>query len=69
MTASSAVAPSPELVRRDDGNGVVTLTLNAPQNRNALSLAMIETLIATLGDIAGDEKARVVVLAGVLVGA
>ncbi len=64
MTASSAVAPSPELVRRDDGNGVVTLTLNAPQNRNALSLAMIETLIATLGDIAGDEKARVVVLAG-----
>ena len=64
MTASSAVAASPELVRRDDDNGVVTLTLNAPQNRNALSLAMIETLIAAFGDIAGDEKARVVVLAG-----
>jgi enoyl-CoA hydratase/carnithine racemase len=64
MTASSAVAASPELVRRDDDNGVVTLTLNAPQNRNALSLAMIETLIATFHDIAGDAKTRVVVLAG-----
>ncbi len=49
MTASSAVAASPELVRRDDDTGVVTLTLNAPQNRNALSLAMIETLIAAFG--------------------
>ena len=64
MTASSAVAASPVLVKRDGDNGVVTLTLNAPQNRNALSLAMIETLIAVLSDIAGDEKARVVVLAG-----
>ena len=51
-------------VRRDHDNGVVTLTLNAPQNRNALSLGMIETLIATFNDIAGDKKARVVVLAG-----
>ena len=48
MTASSAVAASPELVRRDDDNGVVTLTLNAPQNRNALSLAMIEALSEAL---------------------
>jgi enoyl-CoA hydratase/carnithine racemase len=64
MTGSSAVAPSPELVRRDDDDGVVTLTLNTPQNRNALSLAMLEALIAALDDIANDEKARVVVLAG-----
>jgi enoyl-CoA hydratase/carnithine racemase len=63
MTASSATAASPELLRRDD-NGVVVLTLNTPQNRNALSLAMIEALIAALDDIASDEKARVVVLAG-----
>jgi enoyl-CoA hydratase/carnithine racemase len=64
MTASHPVAESPELFRREDDNGVVTVTLNTPQNRNALSLAMIETLIAALSDIAGDEKARVVVLAG-----
>ena len=64
MTASSPVAASSELFRRDDDNGVVTLTLNTPQNRNALSLAMIEALIATLDDIASDEQARVVVLVG-----
>jgi enoyl-CoA hydratase/carnithine racemase len=64
MAASSAVAASPELVRRGNDNGVVTLTLSAAQNRNALSLAMIEILIAAFDDIAGDDKARVVVLAG-----
>jgi len=64
MTASSAIVASPELVRRDDDNGVAILTLNTPHNRNALSLAMIETLIAALDDIANDNKARVVVLAG-----
>jgi enoyl-CoA hydratase/carnithine racemase len=63
MTASTAIAASPDLLRRDD-NGVVILTLNTPNNRNALSLAMIEALIAALDEIAGDDKARVVVLAG-----
>jgi enoyl-CoA hydratase/carnithine racemase len=64
MTAPSAVAPSPELIRRDENNGVVTLTLNTPQNLNALSLTMLEALIAALDDIAHDDKARVVVLVG-----
>src|SRR5271166_471850 len=62
MTPSHPVAASPELVRRDDDNGVVTLTLNTPQNLNALSLTMIEAIIAALDDIASDDKARVVVL-------
>jgi len=64
MTASPAVAPPSELIRRDDDNGVITLTLNTPQNRNALSLDMLNALTATLDDIANDENARVVVLAG-----
>jgi enoyl-CoA hydratase/carnithine racemase len=64
MPAPSAVTHSRELVRRDDDDRVVTLTLNTPQNRNALSLAMLETLIAALDDIANDDKARVIVLAG-----
>ncbi len=64
MTGSSAAAASPGLVRRDDDDGVVTLTLNTPQNRNALSLEMLEALIATLDDVANDGKARVVVLTG-----
>jgi enoyl-CoA hydratase/carnithine racemase len=63
MSAAPA-APASELVRRDDDGGVVTLTLSTPQNRNALGLAMIDTLIVAFADIARDEKARVVVLAG-----
>jgi enoyl-CoA hydratase/carnithine racemase len=66
-TMSPSSAPSTaaaKLLRREDNNGVVTLTLNTPQNRNALGLAMMEALIAALGDIANDDKARVVVLAG-----
>ena len=64
MTASSPVAASPELFRRADDNGVVTVTLNTPDNLNALSLAMIETLIAEFDAFVSDHSARVVVLAG-----
>ena len=64
MTASSPAASSAQLVRREDNLGVVTLTLTAPQSRNALGLAMIDTLIVAFADIARDARARVVVLAG-----
>jgi enoyl-CoA hydratase/carnithine racemase len=64
MTSATPAALSSELLRREDEAGVVTLTLTTPQNRNALSLAMIDTLIVAFADIAKDEKARVVVLAG-----
>jgi enoyl-CoA hydratase/carnithine racemase len=64
MTASSSLAAAADLFRRADDNGVVTLTLNTPHNLNALSLAMIEALIAEFDAIANDEKARVFVLAG-----
>ena len=55
MTASSPVAATSELFRRDDDHGVVTLTLNTPHNLNALSLAMIEALVAELDAIANDH--------------
>ena len=58
MTASSPVAATSELFRRDDDHGVVTLTLNTPHNLNALSLAMIEALVAELDAIANDDTAR-----------
>jgi len=64
MTASSAVATA-DLFRREDDNGVVTLTLNTPKNLNALSLDMLEALIAELDAIATDDQARVIVLTGV----
>jgi enoyl-CoA hydratase/carnithine racemase len=65
MTASSPLAATSELFRREDMNGVVTLTLNTPRNLNALSLAMLEALLDEFEAIASDDPARVVVLSGV----
>src|ERR1700744_1040149 len=64
MTALHRAA-SPALFTREDDNGVVTVTLDTPNNLNALSLAMLEALIAELDAIASDDQARVIVLAGV----
>jgi enoyl-CoA hydratase/carnithine racemase len=44
-------------------NGVVLLTLNRPEKRNALSHDLLVQLEASLGRIAADSSARVVVLA------
>ena len=49
---------------QDHRDGVVTLTLNRPQARNALSQGMLRALLAALADIAANPDARVVVLAG-----
>jgi enoyl-CoA hydratase/carnithine racemase len=57
-------AAAAQLLRREDESGVVILTLNTPHNRNALSLDMLQALIAGFDDIANDDTARVVVLAG-----
>jgi enoyl-CoA hydratase/carnithine racemase len=44
-------------------SGVVRLTLNRPEKRNALSREMLHRLEEALHALAGDESARVVVLA------
>jgi enoyl-CoA hydratase/carnithine racemase len=44
--------------------GVVTLTLNRPTSRNSLSLGMLQAFRAALDEIAEDQDARVVILAG-----
>jgi len=49
---------------RSDADGVSTLTLNRPQARNALSLAMLQALRAELKAVAADPSVRVVILAG-----
>lgn len=51
-------------VTRSDGDGVATLTLDRPEQYNALSLEMIESLAAALAEVGGDDRVRVVVLAG-----
>jgi len=60
---AAALANEPLLLRHDAG-GVATLTLNRPQQYNALSEAMLRALLAELTAIGEDPGLRVVVLAG-----
>jgi 2-(1,2-epoxy-1,2-dihydrophenyl)acetyl-CoA isomerase len=52
-----------ELTLRADDGGVRTITLNRPERRNALNVALLEALRAELADAAADEGVRAVVLA------
>jgi methylglutaconyl-CoA hydratase len=52
----------PELVRSDTARGVATVTLDSPPNRNALSSALIEHLLAALRAAEDDPAVRAVVL-------
>jgi enoyl-CoA hydratase/carnithine racemase len=61
MTAAIAAAP---ILLRETAGGVATLTLNRPQQLNALSEAMLDALLAAFAEIAADDEVRVVVLAG-----
>ncbi len=47
---------------RTEPNGVTTLTLNQPERRNSLSMAMLAALSDTLALLASDNATRVVVL-------
>ncbi len=60
-TAAEAAAPP---VLREDRDGVATLTLNRPQARNALSVALMGALQTELEAIHADRGIRAVVLAG-----
>jgi enoyl-CoA hydratase/carnithine racemase len=54
----------PYVVSERDARGVVRLTLNRPQQFNALSEEMMSALQAELDALARDESARVVIIAG-----
>ena len=43
-----------DLIRYEVRRGVATLTLDSPPNRNALSVALIEQLLAALDDAERD---------------
>ncbi|AYG07399.1 enoyl-CoA hydratase/isomerase family protein [Pseudomonas fluorescens] len=45
-------------------NGVLHITLNRPQNRNAMSVQMVSELRAVLTDVARDEQVRALVISG-----
>lgn len=55
-------SPASLLVERDEG--VVTLTLNRPERRNAIDIPLWRALAAALGEIAEREDDRAVVLCG-----
>jgi enoyl-CoA hydratase/carnithine racemase len=63
MSALPQTAPEP-LVLRDDRDGVATLTLNRPAQRNALSVALMASLQQELDRIKADASVKVVVIAG-----
>jgi enoyl-CoA hydratase/carnithine racemase len=50
--------------RMDGLEAVALVTLNRPEQRNAMSSAMLEELTAAMGDLAVDPDVRGVVLAG-----
>lgn len=53
------------MLRTDrDARGIVTLTLNRPEAKNALSAALVGELTAALATLAGDAAVRAVVLTG-----
>jgi len=45
-------------------DGIATLTLNRPDQRNALNLEMCDALKAAIGSVAGDPSARVLLVRG-----
>ena len=47
-----------------DNRGIVTLTLDRPEAKNALSAALVARITETLATIAGDATVRAVVLTG-----
>ena len=51
-------------VRLDIDSGIATLTLDRPDKLNAMSDAMWDALLGHLGQIAGDDTVRAVILTG-----
>jgi len=51
-----------DLIRSEVRRGVATITLDSPDNRNALSVALIEQLLDALGRADADAGVRVIVL-------
>ena len=62
-SAMASTAPASELLRSVSA-GIVTLTLNRPQQYNALSSSLIDALQAAVDELSADPSVRVVVIAG-----
>jgi len=63
MNAPETVAAGEAILLRTDAEGVATLTLNRPQQYNALSEDLLQAIIGALEAIEQDRSVRVVVMA------
>jgi enoyl-CoA hydratase/carnithine racemase len=52
-----------QILLREDGNGIARLTLNRPQQYNALSSDLLSALQKALDDISSDDSVHVVIIA------
>jgi enoyl-CoA hydratase/carnithine racemase len=66
MSRAAAAKPSASapILLRQDQEGIAILTLNRPEARNALSVAMIAALSGALASIRQDSAIRAVVITG-----
>ncbi len=64
MTQTTPTTTDEPLVLREDRDSIAYLTLNRPNQFNALSEELLDALQANLDAIAEDKNVRVVVLAG-----
>jgi methylglutaconyl-CoA hydratase len=62
MTDATGPGTAVPLVRMETAAGVATITLDSPHNRNALSTALIEGLLAAIAAAEADDAVRVLVL-------
>jgi enoyl-CoA hydratase/carnithine racemase len=63
-SAASASADTGSVLLRKRSEGIVTLTLNRPEQYNALSSSLIDALQAAVDELSVDPAVRVVVIAG-----
>jgi enoyl-CoA hydratase/carnithine racemase len=63
MKSDMAVSAQPAELQVERAGGVVRLTLNRPERRNALSRSLLGRMEEALAELAEDAAARVVVLA------
>jgi len=61
---TTAAMTANDLLLRSDAGGIATLTLNRPAQRNALSVALMEAMVAELDRIKTDASVRVVIATG-----
>jgi enoyl-CoA hydratase/carnithine racemase len=64
MTAMPRTTVNTPVLLKESDRGVLRLTLNRPNARNALSVALMSALLEALARAATDPQARVVVIAG-----